>query len=115
MIFTLTKVETLIPKSIFYMGEYYEPSMYVTAWGKWAICYKPVIRHRPPEYKDSGYIFSQVVEKNLKEFKPVIIGDATSPYFCLRIIDVPNLDKAFDILYKRIKLAEEKGVIKVGD
>lgn len=109
MIFTLTKVETLIPKSIFYMGEHYEPSMYLTAWNKWAVCYKPVYRHRPPEYKDSGYIFSQVVEKNLKGFKPVITGVVT------RIIDVPSLDKAFDILYKRIKLAEEKGIIKVGD
>lgn len=109
MIFTLTKVETLIPKSIFYMGEHYEPSMYPTAWGKWAVCYKPTMRHRPPEYKDSGYIFSQVVEKNLKEFKPVITGDVT------RIIDVPNLDKAFDILYKRIKLAEEKKIIEIKD
>lgn len=109
MIFTLAKIEKLIPKTIFYMGEHYQPSMYPTAWGKWAVCYKPVIPHRPPEYKDSGYIFSQVVEKNLKGFKPVITGDAT------KIIDVPSLGKAFDILYKRIKLAEEKGIIKVDD
>jgi hypothetical protein len=67
------------------------------------------MRHRPPEYKASGYIFSQVVEKNLKEFKPVITGDVT------RIIDVPSLDKAFDILYKRIKLAEENKIIEIKD
>lgn len=87
----MNKIE-LLPRAIKVNDNYYEPSLYLTAWGKWCISYRNVV-----DKKD--YICSVTVEP---EHEPIKIEDTIG---CINeyIGNTKNIDDAIDMIATYLK------------
>ena len=98
----ITKLIEQLPKSIVCDGELYQISLYVTAFGKLAVCYKKTFPKK--QANEIIHILTQVVEPNCRKI-PIFSNDVNE------IVDVRNLKEGFQILKARVnKALEENGV-----
>ena len=86
-------------------GNWYNLEMHVTAWNKLCVCYK--LTDKWTMDNDMFYhILSNVVE-------PEMEGDVKYSKFMTDIVDVPNIEWAFNILSTRLNDAISEGKIEV--
>lgn len=102
----MVNIETL-PRliKVIATGEWYNLEMHVTAWNKICVCYK--LTDKWTIDNDKFYhILSNVVE-------PEMEGDVNYSKFITDVVDVPNIEWAFNILSTRLNEAISEGKIEV--
>lgn len=102
----MVNIETL-PRliKVIATGEWYNLEMHVTAWNKLCVCYK--LTDKWTIDNDKFYhILSNVVE-------PEMEGDVNYSKFITDVVDVPNIEWAFNILSTRLNEAISEGKIEV--
>ena len=96
-------IDTL-PKVIVCENELYSLSMHVTAWNKLCLCYKKMFPSKDLKESFKDTIFSQVVENNIfivPEFSECVYD----------IVDVPDFERAVDMLFYRVKDGFKREII----
>ena len=91
----MTNEIEFLPKTIKIGDDWYQPRIYLTAWDKWCIAYKNIV-------KPSDYLCSVVVEP---ENEPVKIED-TVGYLNEYIGNARTFNDAIDMIIKYVKKYE---------
>ena len=103
----MLRIDTL-PKVVVCENEPYSLSMHVTAWGKLCLCYKKMFPSRELKDNFKETIFSQVVEPDMTakpEFSECVYD----------IVDVPDFERAVDMLAFRVKDGFKREIITAYD
>ena len=94
-----------LPKNIRYNDRDYSLRLHITAFNKICVCYYIILPHRD-DFNEIRTILSQVVEPGMNY--PINYSN-----YVQSVVDVPNVEYAFNVLATRLQNSLDKGIVKI--